>query len=59
MFCKQGSTVWGKDKGVHQVVLLLLPGGVGANHEAYSLIEHVYLMRLQVLYGQGQLSEQL
>ena len=43
----------------HQVVILLLPSGVCSYHEANSLIEHVYLMRLQVLDSAGQLIQQL
>lgn len=44
---------------LYQIVLLLLPGGVCANHEAHSLIEHVYLMSLQVLNGDGEFIQQL
>ena len=40
-------------------MLLLLSCGVCTNHEAHSLIEHVYLMRLQVLNGEGELIQQL
>ena len=37
----------------------LLVVSVCGDHEADSLIEHVYLVRLQVLDGRGQLAQQL
>ena len=43
----------------HQVVILLLPSGICSYHETNSLIEHVYLVRLQVLNSAGQLIQQL
>lgn len=43
----------------HQVLLLFVPVYVCREHEAYSFIEHVYLMRLQILDGHSQLCQQL
>ena len=48
---RQGST--------HQVMPLFVWIGICSNHEAHCLIEHVYLMSLQILYGQRQVIQEL
>lgn len=38
-----------KTHRAHQVLVSALGAGLGADHEADGLVEHVYLVRLQVL----------
>ena len=46
-------------RAAYQVVIPLLVVSVCGNHEADGLIEHVYLMRLQILNRRRQLAQQL
>ena len=56
---KLSAVLEGELRGAYQVVIPLLVVSVCGNHEANGLVEHVYLVRLQVLDGRGQLAQQL